>query len=187
MSRTLATLVSLGLAITLGGCATSPNEGSPNGSASATPTPDQILVPTAIPVDAIAADPVIYDTGFDWFSFKVGNGPTWCTIDVVADSVLCEQNEAAAQYQPIPAPEDCVGSYGYQVQLWGQKPEQGEIAGFACASGQYQDPDLAQVLPSGQSLTVASITCYVQDVTARCENTGGQWIALGPATWSINK
>lgn len=186
MKRSLAVVLGVGLAITLGACVSPDSGGNDTSGASPTPTPDQALVPQAPADDAVVADPAIYDTGFDWFSFKVGNGPTWCTIDSAADNVLCEQNEAAAQYEPIPAPGDCDGSYGYQLQLWSQKPENAEIAGFTCASGQYQDPNVAQILPSGQTLTVGSITCYVEEVTARCENENGQWIAMGPQTWSIH-
>ena len=186
MSRLLAATLSLGLAITLGGCAATPTDGNPQSSSQPTSTPDQALVPKAAPADLIEVDPEIYDDGFGWLSFKVGEGPTWCTITPEEDRVLCEQNEAVAQYQPVPAPDDCEGSYGYQVQLWGTTPEVGSIAEFACASGQFQDPTVAQVLPSGSKISVGSISCFVQDVIARCENQSGQWIALGPTVWSIN-
>jgi hypothetical protein len=186
MKRSFAVIISLGLAITLGGCVASDNAGNDTNSARPTPTPDQALVPEAPAADAVAADSAMYDTGFDWYSFKVGDGPTWCTIDAAADNVVCEQNEAAAQYEPVPAPEDCQGSYGYQIQLWANQPENGDMARFTCSSGQYQDPSVAQVLPSGQTITVASITCYVEQVTARCENENGQWIAMGPQTWSLH-
>ncbi|MEO0061216.1 MAG: hypothetical protein RL343_834, partial [Actinomycetota bacterium] len=35
-------------------------------------------------------------------------------------------------------------------------------------------------------ITVGSISCFVEDVTARCENATGQWIALGPKVWSLH-
>jgi hypothetical protein len=41
-------------------------------------------------------------------------------------------------------------------------------------------------LPSGSKITVGSISCFVEDVNARCENLTGQWIALGPRVWSLN-
>jgi hypothetical protein len=187
MSRLLAAALSLGLALTLGACASGPVDGNTNSSTSRpTPTPDQALVPDVPASPLTEVDPALYDDGFGWFSFKVGEGPTWCTITPDTDRVLCEQNEAAAQYQPVPAAEGCEGSYGYQVQLWASKPEIGEIAGFPCASGQFQDPSVAQILPSGSKLTVGSISCFVEEVTARCENLTGQWIAFGPAVWSIH-
>lgn len=178
--------MTISLAITLGAC-TSTTGGSPAApGAKPTPTPDQALVPKAPTDTTTAVDAAIYDDGFGWFAFKVGNGPTWCTITPETDRVLCEQNEAAATYQPIPAPADCEGSYGYQVELWSKQPETGKIADFACASGQFNDPAVAQVLPSGSKISVGSITCVVEDVTARCDNMNGQWIALGPKTWSLN-
>jgi hypothetical protein len=187
MSRLLAAAVSLGLALTLGACATPVDGGNaPSASSKPTPTPDQALIPQAPSSPLTEVDPAIYDDGFGWFSFRAGDGPTWCTITPDEDRVLCEQNEAAAQYLPIPPAEGCEGSYGYQVQLWAAQPEMGEIAEFPCASGQFQDPTAAQILPSGSQITVGSITCFVQDVNARCENLTGEWIALGPRVWSIN-
>lgn len=186
MSRLLAASLSLGLALTLGACASNPVEGNTNSSTRPTPTPDQALVPGPATEALVDVDPAGYDDGFGWISFKVGEGPTWCTITPETDRVLCEQNEAAAQYQPVPPAENCEGSYGYQVQLWAAKPEIGEIAEFPCASGQFQDPSVAQILPTGSKITVGSISCFVEDVTARCENLNGQWIALGPSVWSIH-
>ncbi len=186
MSRLLAVSLSLGLALTLGACATPADVGNVSSSSKPTPTPDQALVPEAPSAPLIEVDAALYDDGFGWFSFKVGDGPAWCTITPESDRVLCEQNEAAAQYLPIPPAEGCEGSYGYQVELFAAKPENGEIAGFPCASGQFQDPAAAQVLPAGNRITVGSISCFVEDVTARCENTTGQWIAFGPKVWSLN-
>ena len=186
MSRLLAASLSLGLALTLGACASEPVDGNAAGSSKPTPTPDQALVPVAPAAGLIDVDPAMYDDGYGWFSFKVGDGPTWCTITPDTDRVLCEQNEAAAQYLPIPSADTCEGSYGYQVQLWAVQPEVGEIAEFPCASGQFQDPSVAQVLPSGSRISVGSISCFVNDVTARCENLTGQWVALGPSVWSLH-
>ncbi len=186
MSRLLAASLSLGLALTLGACATPTDAGNVQSTAKPTPTPDQALVPKAPSTPLTEVDPEIYNDGFDWYTFRAGDGPTWCTITPESDRVLCEQNEAAAQYQPVPSEEGCAGSYGYQVELFASKPENGEIVGFPCASGQFQDPSAAQVLSAGSRITVGSISCFVEDVTARCENTTGQWIALGPKVWSLN-
>lgn len=177
--------LALSLALSLSACA--PVDGD-NGtrSAESTPTPDQKLVPAAPDETVLPVDALVYDDGFGWVGFKVGAGPTWCTITLETDRVLCEQNEVAAMYEPVPPPSDCEGSYGYQVQLWANQPEAGQIAEFACASGQFNDPTALQVLPSGSKITSGSITCYVKDVTVRCENINGQWIALGPKTWSLN-
>lgn len=126
-----------------------------------------------------------YSDGFGSFYFRVGDGPSWCTITPDANQVICEQNEAAASYLPIPAPSNCEGSYGYQIRLWGSQPATGETAEFVCSTGQYQDPANAIVLPDGSKITAGDFTCSVKDTAARCENTSGQYIALGPKVWAI--
>lgn len=179
-------VVTMAIALALGVSACAPDDGTATPTSQATPTPDQKLVPPVADDTITEVDPTVYDDGFGWISFKVGSGPVWCTITTETDRVLCEQNEASAMYEPIPAPEGCDGSYGYQVQLWANQPESGQIAEFACASGQFNDPTAMQILPSGSKITSGSITCYVKDLTARCDNLNGQWIALGPKTWSLN-
>ncbi|WP_138316562.1 hypothetical protein [Rhodoluna limnophila] len=189
MSRVLAVSVLLGLSLTLGACAAAPVDEPTNGGSTQsrpTPTPDQALVPTEMPSAVVAIDPEEFNNGFDEYVFKVGEGPTWCTISPVSQFTLCEQNEAAAVYQPIPAPESCVYSYGYQVRLWSSKPESGETAEFACSGGFYSDASQAKTLLTGQSVSAAGFTCFVENVTARCDNASGQWIALGPQVWSLN-
>ena len=61
----------------------------------------------------------------------------------------------------------------------------GETAEFACAGGSYADPRGSNTLASGQRITMAPFSCFVEDVTARCENETGQYIALGPKVWAI--
>ncbi|WP_296632651.1 hypothetical protein [Rhodoluna sp.] len=185
MSRLLAAIVGLGLVISLGGCAVpAADGGSP--TALPTPTPDQSLVPTQAPATIADVDPETYSDGFGWYSFKVGDGPAWCTIATDMNQIICEQNEATAVYAPIPAPADCSGSYGYQLRLWSTTPASGATAEFVCATGQFQDPSQSQVLPSGSRINVPPFSCYVQDITARCDNESGQWMALGRQTWSLH-
>lgn len=187
MSRFAALFIGLGLALTVSGCAASgaaQPTSEPTGIA--TPTPNQSLVPSPAPVDVIAVDPTVYDDGFGDYVFKVGDGPTACSISTMSNFVLCEQNEAAAVYKPVPVPETCEYSYGYQVRLWGAQPENGDIAEFACSGGPYADAENAEILATGQSISVAGFTCFVEGITARCENATGQWIALGPEVWSLN-
>lgn len=185
MSRITAVVLALTLAIGLGGCATSTDGAtSPTGSQSI-PTPDPALIPPAPVETVVAVDAATFDDGFGSYVFKVGDGPSWCTITPDLDQVICEQNEAAASYQPIPAPADCVGSYGYQIRLYGAKPEAGDVAGFVCSTGQWQDPAEAKVLTSGSKVTAGAFTCYVKDTAARCQNESGQFIALGPKVWAI--
>lgn len=185
MSRFTAAALALTLAIGLGGCAASIDGAtSPTGSQSI-PTPDPALIPPAPASTITAVDAATFDDGFGSFVFKVGDGPSWCTINPDLNQVICEQNEAAASYEPIPAPADCSGSYGYQIRLFATKPDTGETAGFVCSTGQWQDPAGAKVLPSGSKVTAGGLTCYVKDTAARCQNESGQYIALGPKVWAI--
>jgi len=185
MSRLVSVVLGLTLAFGLGGCAASTDGATSSNGSQAIPTPDPALIPPA-PTDStktVAAS--TFDDGFGSFVFKVGDGPSWCTISPDLDQVICEQNEAAASYQPIPTPADCNGSYGYQIRLFGSKPEKGDIAGFVCSTGQWQDPAGAKVLAAGSKVSVGKITCSVKDTAARCENETGQFIALGPKVWAV--
>ena len=186
MKRVITAFAAVALLITLGACATSPaGELSPTSGEQAIPTPDQSLVPSAAPAAVVDVDPETFSDGFGDYVFRVGEGPTWCAISTTSNFVVCEQNEAAALYKPIPVPDTCEYSYGYQVRLWAAKPPIGETAEFACAGGSYADPNGAGTLLSGQRISIAPFSCYVEDVTARCENEAGQYIALGPKVWAI--
>ena len=186
MRKALTILLSFGLAITLGACASSDGGAqNPDNSVQAIPTPDPALIPDAAPAGLPEADPAIYSDGFGDFIFKVGEGPTWCSISLESGFVLCEHNEAAASYPTIPVPATCDYSFGYQVRLWAKQPETGQTAEFPCMGGSYADPTNAKVLASGQKLTVAPFSCYVEDITARCENEDGKYIALGPEVWAL--
>ena len=185
MSRLTAVALAITLAIGLGGCATSSDGATSPTQSQSIPTPDPALIPDAPAETITAVDAAAYDDGFGSYVFRVGDGPSWCTITTDLDQVLCEQNEAAASYTPIPAPADCDGSYGYQVRLYGAQPESGDIAGFVCSTGQWQDPAGAQVLAAGTKITAGAFTCYVKDTAARCQNESGQFIALGPKVWAI--
>ncbi|MEY3846045.1 MAG: hypothetical protein RJA66_312 [Actinomycetota bacterium] len=186
MSRLAAVALAITLAIGLGGCATSSDGASSPDQSQSIPTPDAALIPEAPAETITAVDAAAFDDGFGSYVFRVGDGPSWCTITTDIDQVICEQNEAAASYLPIPAPADCDGSYGYQIRLFGSKPEIGDVAGFLCSTGQWQDPAGAQVLANGTKITAGVFTCYVKDTAARCQNENGQYIALGPKVWAIH-
>jgi hypothetical protein len=191
MRKALAVLVGLSLAITLGGCSSAGGETpSTDGSGNVIPTPDPSLIIPAVPAGLFEADPTTFDGGFGEFTFKVGDGPTWCTISPNQDApeqsfAICEHNEASASYPTIPIPDSCDYSYGYQVRLWANKPAEGDIAEFPCMGGSYADASSATVLESGQKLAVAPFICYVDNVTARCENENGNYIVLGPEVWAL--
>ncbi|MEY4320447.1 MAG: hypothetical protein RLZZ471_388 [Actinomycetota bacterium] len=187
MRRVISIVGAIALMISLAGCAADSPTAGPSDSASSIQTPDPSLIPAAPGADAKAVDYTLFDVGFDEYLFKAGDGPVWCTISAAENWSLCEMNEAAAEYTPVPVPADCEGSYGYQIKLYSAKPDNADIAGFICSGGYYSDASVAQTLNSGESITVGDITCYVKDITARCDNKSGQYIALGPKVWAAVK
>jgi hypothetical protein len=176
----------LGVSLTLAGCSTP----TPAPSVTADPTPSVAasLIPTAPPSDVVDIDPANFAGDFGDYTFKVGDGPTWCTINVDRKNVLCEQSEADAKYPPIPVPSSCEFSYGYQLQLFATAPTDGtKIADFVCSGGAYADPTNAATLNSGERVTLDGISCYVVDTAARCENKSNDYIVLGPVAWAYSK
>ncbi|MEN9731537.1 MAG: hypothetical protein RL488_847 [Actinomycetota bacterium] len=177
-------MLSIGVALTLAGCS-SPAP-TPTSSADPTPSIAASLIPTAPPSDVVDVDPALFAGDFGDYTFRVGDGPTWCTINNIRMNVLCEQSEADAKYPPIPVPSSCEFSYGYQVQLFATQPEDGsKIADFVCSGGAYADPTSAYVLNSGERLTLDGISCFVEGTAARCENEAHNYIVLGPDAWAI--
>jgi hypothetical protein len=185
--RKFATVITaLVAALALAGCA-------PTADGNPTSTIDPALIPTAPPANAVQVDPATFDDGFGEWIFKVGDGPTWCTITPAEGSeaafVTCEQNEASVQYDPIAAPSDCTASYGYQIRLWGGKKDVSygnhKQAQFTCASSSYSDPSTAKVLANAEEITVGDIRCFVSEVTARCDNGNKNFIVLGPQAWAL--
>lgn len=184
MGRKLLTISVFSLALLLSGCAV-----SSSGNDTPTPTPtqtfDPALIPTAPESDALAVDSKIFDNGFGEYTFKVGGGPTWCTLNADDKFAVCEQNEADATYDPLNVPSSCKLSYGYQFKLFADAPAKGSAAQITCASGLYADPSAAQTLNPGETVTVGDITCFVVDTTARCDNKKGNYIVLGPEVWAL--
>ena len=186
MRKVFGVVGALALVIALAGCTA---DGTPDPtdstSASSTNTPDPSLIPGAPDKDVKAVDPAMFDAGFGEYLFKAGQGPAWCTINTDEKWVLCEQNEASAEYAPVQPPSNCDYSYGYQLKLWESTPSDGTgIAGFVCASGYYNDPSVAQTLNANEKITVGGLTCYVSEVTVRCDNANGNYIALGSKVWA---
>lgn len=181
MRRGISIIGAIALMLALAGCSSDAPVADPTISSSEMPTPDASLIPAAPGTEIKAIDYTLFDVGFDEYLFKAGDGPVWCTISASENWALCELNEAAAEYSPIPTPADCEGSYGYQLKLFAdsQTPP-----GFICSGGYYSDASVAQTLNSGESVTVGDITCYVNEITARCDNKSGQYIALGPRVWA---
>jgi hypothetical protein len=184
MRKVLSVVGAVALIIALAGCSSDSVPADPTNSSSSIPTPDSSLIPAAPSTEVKAVDYSLFDVGFDEYLFKAGAGPVWCTISATEYWALCEMNEAAAEYAPIPTPSDCEGSYGYQLKLHSDAQNE---PGFICSGGYYSDASVAQTLNSGESVTVGDITCYVNDITARCDNKNGQYIALGPKVWAAVK
>ena len=187
MRKVTALIGALVLAFVLSACGTSGSEPDPS-SSSAISTPAPSLIPPAPGTEIKAVDPSFYDVGFSEFLFRAGDGPVWCTINADEKWALCEQNEAAAEYAPVPTPDDCQGSFGYQLKLYEDPTnstlENGVAAGFMCSGGYYSDPSVAQTLNNGESITVGDSKCYVSEYTARCDNSNEQYIALGAKVWA---
>jgi len=178
--RKLLTLAMIGSALLLSGCAvTSPVNGD-----SQFQVFDPADIPQAPQSDALAVDPVIFGNEYSEYSFKVGDGPTWCTINGNDKYVVCEQIESDATYDELPAPDSCKLSFGYQFKLFETKPKGADAAQITCASGLYADPAGAQTLNAGETLTVGGITCFVEGQTARCDNKSKNFIVLGPEVWA---
>ncbi|MSZ19655.1 MAG: hypothetical protein F2609_02420 [Actinobacteria bacterium] len=170
--------------LVLSGCTVEGEEAIPTPEAS--PTIDQNLVPTEPPVDVMDVDPAPYLSSYGDVIFKVGDGPTWCTMSEFDDFVTCEHKEFDAKYAPLPIPEDCQYTYGYQIRLRGNPVAESKMAYFTCANSNWSDASIAPVLESGHRITTFGFSCFVEDQAARCENSSGDFIVLGPNAWAMS-
>jgi len=185
MRKLLVAVAALTLVSALSGCSGDSNA-SPTKSGAPMPTIDPALIPDAAPTDALDIDPANFDTGFGEYTFRVGAGPVWCTINYESNFSVCEQMEASAQYAPIPIPDTCDYSYGYQMRLWAKAPSGSPIADMPCAGGSYADPVDAKILNDREKVSVNGITCWVDQLNVRCDNESGNYIALGPEIWAVH-
>jgi hypothetical protein len=144
------------------------------------------MIPTAAPADAIDVDPILFDAGFGDYTFKAGEGPAWCTINQNQGFVICEIDEAEANYAPIDVPDTCEYSYGYQFRLRAEASSGLPFVDLPCSGGAYADPTDANVLENRQKISLAGITCWVDELNIRCDNSHGHYIALGPEIWATN-
>jgi len=187
MRGVAAVVLVAGLLLGASGCSATPEpSASTSSSSDSAPKIDPSLIPTAPPATVVDVDAEMFKTSYGDYIFRVGDGPTWCTISPDFGYTVCEQSEVATQYDPLAVPASCEYSYGYQVRLWGTQPETGDIAEFPCSGGAFSDPMGAQTLLEDQRVTVAPFTCFVQKATARCENENGDYIVLGPQAWAIS-
>jgi hypothetical protein len=178
VGRKLFAVAAIGLSLFLTGCAATPSS-APTDTPGSAQTFDPALIPTAPEEGALAVEPKVFDNGLGEYTFKVGGGPVWCTLNSDEEFAICEQNEADATYDAIEVPSGCKQSYGYQFRLTSGKAGQ-----INCTSGLYADPSLAQTLNPDETVTVGDITCFVSEVTARCDSKNGHYIVLGPEVWA---
>lgn len=152
----------------------------------ASPSVDQKLIPTAPPAEVVDVDPAAFLTSYGDVIFKVGDGPTWCTMSEFDDFVICEHREFDAKYAALPVPEGCEYTYGYQLRLRGNPVEGSKMAEFTCANANWSDASTSPVLASGERITTFGFSCFVDGQVARCENATGDYIVLGPNVWAMS-
>jgi hypothetical protein len=169
----------------LSGC-TADAESTDSPTPEPTPSIDQALIPTAPPAEVVNVDPAAFLTSYGDVIFKVGDGPTWCTMSEFDGFVTCEHKEFDAKYELLPVPEDCQYTYGYQLRLYGTAVAGTDIAGFTCANANWSDPSASPVLASGERITTFGFSCFVEGQVARCENSSGDYIVLGPEVWAAS-
>jgi len=172
------------LSLTLSGCVAEDPSGQP--TPEPTPTIDQALVPTAPPADVVDVDPNKFLSSYGDLIFKVGDGPTWCTVSEFDNFVICEHKEFDAKYEPLPLPADCEYTYGYQLRLRGEAIDGSKVAEFTCANAAWADASQAPILASGERISAFGFTCFVSGTSARCENLMGDFIVLGPKAWALS-
>lgn len=171
------------LVLSLTGCTTeTPADGS-DGS-EPMPTIDQALIPQEAPADVVVVDSDLYLVEYGDIIFKVGTGPTWCTLSEYDDIAICEHKETDVLYEPLPIPEDCNFTYGNQIKLLGNAVAGEKTADFTCANSPYSDASTSPALGDGEQITAFGFTCFVKGETARCENSTGEFIVLGPQAWA---
>jgi hypothetical protein len=179
--RIASALLVLGLSLT--GCVA---ESSPNESGAPAPLPsiDQALIPQEPAANVVEVNPDLFTVEYGDIIFRVGTGPTWCTISEFDNIAICEHQETAVQYEPIPIPADCDFTYGNQIKLLGSAISGEKTADFTCANSPYSDATSSPALADGEQITAFGFSCFVQGETARCTNSGGQFIVLGPEAWA---
>lgn len=186
MRRLFTTLLVAGLALGFSGCSSDSNATPEPSTSASNQTIDPSLIPTDPPTDAIEVDAALFESSFGDYTFKVGDGPTWCSINVDNHIALCEQNEPDTNYKPVEAPASCELSYGYQLRLTATTPTDGtDEAGFMCSGSAYADAANAYTLNDGEVIRLDAFTCFVSGTTARCDNEEGKYIVLGPDAWAF--
>jgi hypothetical protein len=183
MGNKAISIALLVVSLSLAGCSAETIPENPDGSG-ALPRIDPALIPQEAPADVVQVDPDLFLLDYGDITFKVGTGPTWCTLSELDDVAICEHKETEVRYEPVPKPSDCDFTYGNQIKLLGSATT-GEItADFTCANSPYGDASTSPSLQDGEQITAFGFTCFVVGETARCENSAGDFIVLGPDAWA---
>jgi hypothetical protein len=175
------------LALSLTGCTAETTPGDVDGGSEPLPTIDQSLIPQEAPADVVEVDSDLFLVEYGEYRdviFKVGDGPTWCAISEFDDMAICEHKETEVRYEPLPIPADCSFTYGNQIKLLGSAVAGEKTADFTCANSPYSDASTSPVLADGEQITAFGFSCFVEGETARCENSTGDFIVLGPDAWA---
>ena len=183
MGKTVLTSALLVLALSLTGCTAETTPAEPDGS-EPLPTIDQALIPQEAPADVVEVDPDLFMVDYGDIIFKVGTGPTWCTLSEYDNIAICEHKETDVRYEPLPIPAECEFTYGNQIKLLGSAVSGQATAGFTCANSPYSDASMSPALADGEQITAFGFSCFVEGETARCENSTGDFIVLGPDAWA---
>ncbi len=170
--------------VLLAGCSVDGAEEIPSPGPS--PSIDQKLIPTQAPDDVVDVEPAGFLTSYGDVIFKVGTGPTWCTMSEFDDFVICEHKEFDAKYESLEVPESCEYTYGYQLRLRGTEVSGSKMAQFTCANANWSDASTSPILASGERITTFGFSCFVEGQVARCENSKGDFIVLGPEVWAMS-
>ena len=171
------------VSLSLTGCSAETTSTNPDGSQSL-PSIDPALIPQEAPADVVQVDPDLFLVDYGDVIFKVGTGPTWCTLSEYDDVAICEHKETEVRYEPLPKPSDCEFTYGNQIKLLGSATTGEVTADFTCANSPYSDASTSPSLQDGEQITAFGFTCFVVGETARCENSAEDFIVLGPDAWA---
>lgn len=183
MRKSVAAAALLALSLSLSGCVAETTPTNPDGSETL-PTIDQSLIPQDPPADVVVVDSDLYLVEYGDIIFKVGIGPTWCTLSEEEDVAICEHKETSVRYEPLPVPSDCIYTFGNQIRLHGS-PTAGQVtAEFTCANSPYSDASTSPELADGEQIIAFGFSCFVEGETARCENSNDDFIVLGPDAWA---
>ena len=183
MGKSTVASVLLIIAITLTGCTAEVTPTNPDGSQTL-PKIDPALIPQEAPADVVEVNPNLFLVDYGDIIFKVGTGPTWCTLSEYDDIAICEHKETDVRYEPLPIPADCDFTYGNQIKLLGSPTSGEQTAFFTCANSPYSDARTSPALADGERITAFGFSCFVQGETARCENSTGDFIVFGPDAWA---